>query len=122
IYTVTFSLSGFGTLKREGIELSGSFTAVVNAEMRVGAVEETLTVTSVAPIVDLQSAKKETVLTKEVIDAIPSGRTATTLGVLIPGIVNVNVGGSFIAGPQDVGGSRGGDYSQLGVHWSRGDD
>jgi hypothetical protein len=57
-YTVTFTLAGFSTLKRDGIELSGTFTATVNAELRVGALEETLTVTSEAPIVDIQSTTR----------------------------------------------------------------
>src|SRR5262245_40641547 len=45
VYTVTFTLTGFSTIRRDGIELTGSFTATVNAEMRIGAVEETITVT-----------------------------------------------------------------------------
>src|SRR4051812_48721432 len=53
-YTVTFSLTGFNTVKRDGIELTGTFTATVNAEMKIGAVEETITVTGETPIVDVQ--------------------------------------------------------------------
>src|ERR1700730_9881411 len=44
-YAVTFTLTGFSTVKREGIELTAGFTATVNAEMRVGAIQETITVT-----------------------------------------------------------------------------
>src|SRR5712664_2558401 len=62
-YTVTFTLPGFSTVKREGIELTGSFTATVNADMRVGAVEETVTVTGETPIVDIQSVKRQQTLT-----------------------------------------------------------
>src|SRR5216117_4057307 len=58
-YTVTFTLTGFSTVKREGIELTGSFTATVNADMRVGAVEETVTVTGETPIVDIQGTTRE---------------------------------------------------------------
>src|SRR6187397_1782298 len=43
-YTVTFTLPGFSTYKREGIELSGSFVATVNADLKVGALAETITV------------------------------------------------------------------------------
>src|ERR1700694_640972 len=57
-YTVTFTLTGFSTVKREELELTGSFTATVNADMRVGAVEETVTVTGETPIVDIQSTRK----------------------------------------------------------------
>src|SRR5882762_1791223 len=56
IYTVTFTLAGFSTFKREGIELGGSFVASVNAELKVGTVAETITVTGETPIVDVQSA------------------------------------------------------------------
>ena len=73
----------FNVFKREGVELTGSFTAAVDADMRVGALEETVTVTGEAPLVDVQNATKQRVMDHEVLDAVPSGRTATTLGVLI---------------------------------------
>src|SRR5437867_5118523 len=57
VYSVTFSLTGFSTVKREGIELTGSFTASVNAEMKVGTVQETITVTGETPTVDTQSVR-----------------------------------------------------------------
>src|SRR5512138_788593 len=57
-YTVTFSLAGFSTVKREGVELAGAFVASVNADMRVGAIAETLTVTGETPIVDVQSTTR----------------------------------------------------------------
>ena len=53
VYTVTFSLAGFTTIKREGIELTGSFTATVSVEMKVGAVSETIVVTGETPVVDV---------------------------------------------------------------------
>src|SRR5256885_1524211 len=56
-YSVTFSLPGFSTVKREGIELSGAFVATVNGDLKVGTLEETITVTGETPIVDVQSAK-----------------------------------------------------------------
>src|SRR5882724_1383054 len=56
IYTVTFTLQGFTTFKREALELPSSFTATVNAELRVGALEETITVSGATPVVDIQSA------------------------------------------------------------------
>src|SRR5438309_4709048 len=58
-YTVTFTLTGFSTVKREGIELSGSFTATINADMKVGAVEETITVSGETPIVDTQRGRRQ---------------------------------------------------------------
>ena len=74
IYTVTFALSGFTTLKREGIELSGSFSATVNVELKVGAVAETITVSAESPIVDVQGTSQQRVLSKDVLDTIPAGR------------------------------------------------
>src|SRR5687767_12929477 len=60
VYSLTVTLPGFNTFKRDGIELSGSFTAQVNAELRVGALEETVTVTGETPIVDVQSVRRQT--------------------------------------------------------------
>src|SRR5262245_35351120 len=64
-YTVTFTLTGFSTVKRDAIEVSGSGVITVNADLRVGALEETLTVTGQSPIVDTQSVRREVVLTNE---------------------------------------------------------
>ena len=57
-YTVTFTLSGFSIVKREGVELPSNFTATVNADLRVGALEETVTVSGASPVVDVQSTAK----------------------------------------------------------------
>src|SRR5438132_7783557 len=51
-YSATFSLPGFSTVKRDGIELTGSFVATVNGELKVGSLEETITVTGETPIGD----------------------------------------------------------------------
>ena len=59
MYAVTFSLPGFNTVKREGIALTSGFTATVDAEMRVGAVEETVTVTGASPVVDVQNVRTQ---------------------------------------------------------------
>jgi hypothetical protein len=110
-YTVTFTLTGFNTVKRDGVELTGSFTATVNAEMRVGALEETITVTGESPIVDVQSVQQQQVLSKEVIDAIPSGRTHFSVAELIPGVNTTNA--------TDVGGSNAVALVQMTAHGSR---
>src|SRR5947207_3840601 len=68
-YVVTFTLGGFIVLKREGIELTGGFTATVNGEMKIGALEETVTVTGAAPLVDTQSARKQTVVSSDLLQA-----------------------------------------------------
>src|SRR3954468_12915700 len=85
-YSVTFTLPGFNTVKRDGIELTGSFVATVTADMKVGAIEETITVTGETPIVDIQSTARQQVLNKDVIEAIPTGRSYSALGVLLPGV------------------------------------
>src|SRR6476620_2478226 len=98
VYAVTFTLSGFSTLKREGVELSGSFAATINADLKVGAVAETITVSGEAPVVDLQSAAKQRVVDQELLVAIPTGRTPQMAAFLIPGVnlSNVDVGGTNI--------------------------
>jgi carboxypeptidase family protein len=55
LYTVTFTRPGFRTFKREGIELTTGFTAIVNGEMNVGTIEETVTATGASPVVDTQN-------------------------------------------------------------------
>ena len=118
VYSVTFALPGFNTIKRDGVLLEGSFTAAVNAEMKIGAVEETITVTSEAPTVDVQSTTKERVLSHDIIDNVPGGaKTYATLGVLVP---SVALGGGSVN--QDVGGSFGGAQVNLIVHGSKVND
>ena len=74
VYTVTFSLQGFNTFKREGLELPSNFTATVNADMKVGALEESVTVSGASPVVDVQSNAKTQVLSRDVLDAVPSAQ------------------------------------------------
>jgi hypothetical protein len=86
-YSVTFTLTGFSVVKREGIELSGSFNATINADLRVGGIEETITVTGESPIVDTQSIRRQTTLDKEILTTAPTARSWAATAVLIPGIV-----------------------------------
>jgi hypothetical protein len=85
-YSVTFTLSGFSATKREGIELTGSFNASVNVDMRVGAVAETVTVTGETPVVDVQNAQRQTVLSKDILNAIPTAGSYNAVLVLVPGL------------------------------------
>ncbi|HZL96131.1 MAG TPA: hypothetical protein VFB99_20905, partial [Vicinamibacterales bacterium] len=87
VYKVTFTLPGFSTFEREGVELTGSFTATINAEMRVGNLQETVTVTGESPIVDVSSARRQTVINNEVLKAIPTVRSYNALVVVVPGVV-----------------------------------
>ena len=94
-YVVTFTLTGFSTVKREGIVLTGGFTAAVNADLQVGAVEETITVTAASPVVDTQNVRQQSVLSADVLTALPTGnKTMASLTLLIPGMTGVtDVGG-----------------------------
>src|SRR5262245_52298441 len=83
-YSVTFTLTGFSTVKRDGIELRGTFTATVNADLTVGNVAETITVSGQAPTVDVQNTNAQRALTKDVLDSIPAGRSHLTQAVLVP--------------------------------------
>src|SRR4030088_3582094 len=73
-YSVTFTLPGFSSVRREGIELSGTFVATVNGDLKVGALEETVTVTGETPIVDVQSARTQQTISRDILTAIPSSR------------------------------------------------
>jgi hypothetical protein len=86
-YAVTFTLAGFTTVKREGIELSGAFNAAINADLKVGGLQETITVTGESPIVDTQSIRRQTTLDHELLTSAPTARSWAATAVLIPGIV-----------------------------------
>jgi Carboxypeptidase regulatory-like domain len=94
-YTVTFSLPGFSTLKRDGIVLTGGFTATVNADLTVGSLEETITVTGESPLVDVQNVRQQSVLADDVLNMLPTGnRSVASLTLLVPGLTGVtDVGG-----------------------------
>ena len=74
-YSVTFTLAGFRTVRREGIELTTGFTANVNADMVVGALEETITVSGASPVVDIQNSRTQSVFSDQALDAVPIART-----------------------------------------------
>ena len=85
-YSVSFALTGFGTVKREGIELTGSFTATVNADLKVGSLAETITVSGETPIVDVQSAQRQATVSGDVIASIPSSRAYGAIFALNPAV------------------------------------
>ena len=86
VYNLTFSLPGFSTVLVEGQDLPADFTATVNVELSVGALEETVTVSGQAPLVDVQSTARAEVLDREILDAIPTGNTLQSTAQLITGI------------------------------------
>ena len=74
-YSLSFSLPGFSSVKRDGLILSGSAVLTIPIDLRVGAIEETVTVTGESPVVDVQTVRRETVLDQEVISSVPGART-----------------------------------------------
>jgi hypothetical protein len=107
VYLVTFTLTGFQTIKRADLELPANFTATINVELRVGAIEESVTVAGSSPVVDVQSTSRTTVLSRDILDAVPTGRTIQGLGQLVVG-VSLSV--------PDVGGSRAMQQTYMSVH------
>ena len=85
-YTLTFTLPGFGPVKRTDIQLAGTQVATIAVDMKVGGIQETITVTGDTPVVDVQSAKREVVLDEAVIQAIPSTRSVGGLLNITPGL------------------------------------
>ena len=114
-YMVTFTLPGFSTFKREGIELTTGFTAAANAELKVGTLEETVTVTGASPVVDVQNVRQQTVLTREVLGTVPTGKTIQAYASLI-------IAAQLPASAQDVGGNQGESPTTFAVHGGRGGD
>ncbi|MQA31130.1 MAG: TonB-dependent receptor plug domain-containing protein [Luteitalea sp.] len=95
-YTVAFALAGFNTVRREGVELTAGFTATVNADLRVGAVEETITVTGASPLVDTHNVRQQQVASMELLETLPVGsKAASNFVTLVPGLTGTaNVGGA----------------------------
>ena len=86
-YSLTFTLQGFNVVKREGVMLTGSLTASINVELRVGELQETVTVTGESPIVDVQSARRQQVIDGDVLNTIPTSRSYNNVLQLVPGVV-----------------------------------
>ena len=98
-YKVTFTLPGFNTFIRDGLVLESDFTATVHAQLKVGGLEETITVSGASPVVDVASTMQRTVLSQEQIESLPTGRSYQSLAATIPALAPAG-GGRF-----DVGGS-----------------
>ena len=109
-YTVTFTLAGFSTLRREGVELTTGFTATVNGDLTVGSVEESVTVTGEAPLVDTRSSVQQTSLQAAVLDALPTTRRMGSYATLLPAATGNSV---------DVGGLQGERGANFAVHGGR---
>jgi hypothetical protein len=111
VYSVTFTLAGFNTFRREAIELSAGFTATINADLRVGSLEETITVSGQSPIVDTQNVTQQKTIQMDVLQSLPN--TGTNFAALTPGASRNT----------DVGGSSGADTgATFAIHGGRGQD
>jgi len=113
VYDITFELGGFATVRREGVALEANFTASVNAELRVGAVEESITVTGASPLVDVQNTAKREVLSREMLDSLPTGRSFQGIGATLP---------ALSMGRFDVAGSNSMQQGVLVVYGGTGTD
>jgi len=85
-YKVTYTLAGFATIVRDGIELTGGGVTAINVELRVGALQETITVTGETPTVDVQSTRRQQVLNGEVVRALPASRGYGNYLAAVPAI------------------------------------
>src|SRR5688572_4219281 len=86
VYTVTFTLTGFSAVRRSDIEVSGTAVSRIDADMRVGALEETITVTGESPIVDVQSVRRQTTVDGDVVASLPTSRSYGSLFQLVPAV------------------------------------
>ena len=82
VYTVTMSLISFTTFRREGVELTANFTAAVNADLKIGDINETITVSGQSPVVDVQNTVARNLLSAEVLDSRWSQTSAWQLPTL----------------------------------------
>jgi hypothetical protein len=112
-YTLTFSLSGFASLTRTGVDVPSDMVVTVNADMKLGALAESVTVSGQSPQVDVLQASRTQVLNREVIDALPVSRNVMSIGVLAAGVR---------PGTPDIGGSRMTEQVALRAHGLSGND
>ena len=85
-YKVSFTLPGFATVVREGLELSGGGVMTIGAEMRVGGLEESITVTGESPVVDVQTARQQMTIDGDIVRALPASRSYGNYIAAIPAI------------------------------------
>ena len=97
-YSVTFELSGFSSRKQEEVFVQVNRTTRVDVDLSVGALQETVTVSGASPLVDVSSTTTQTNITKDLYEAIPTGRNPWVMAGLVPGVVT---------GRLDVGGTEG---------------
>src|SRR4051794_9327658 len=106
-YRLAFGLAGFTTVVRDAIELPGNTTVPINVDLKVGALEESVTVSGQSPLVDIQNAQRTEVVPRDVLDALPTTRNMQSVGAIVPGVK--------LSRP-DVGGSQGMEQTYMRTH------
>src|SRR3984893_2582333 len=106
-YKITFTLTGFSIVVRDGVELPANFVSTINADMKVGALEETITVSGQTPLVDVTQASRTQVVTRDIMDALPTTRNIQSIGNLVPGVR---------MGNPDIGGTQQTEQTRPRVH------
>jgi Carboxypeptidase regulatory-like domain len=106
-YKLTFSLTGFTTVIRDAVDLPGNTTVPINVDLKVGALEESVTVSGQSPLVDVQNAQRTEVVPRDVLDALPTTRNMQSVGSIVPGVK--------LSRP-DVGGSQGMEQTYMRTH------
>jgi hypothetical protein len=109
VYVLTFTMPGFSTLKRDGIEMRTSFTAQIDVQLTIGQVQETVTVSGSTPLVDVQQASQQRTIARAVLDAVPTSKSILGMAALVPAVVTP-------PNAQDVGGSKGERSVRISVH------
>ncbi|HZM92700.1 MAG TPA: carboxypeptidase regulatory-like domain-containing protein [Vicinamibacterales bacterium] len=110
-YAVVFTLPGFRPFRRDELELPSNFTATINANLEVGGIEETITVSGATPLVDTQNVTQRTVISRTIMDAVPTAKSVLSIAALMPAVITP-------PNAQDVGGTKGEQSVRISVHGS----
>jgi hypothetical protein len=114
-YSLTFTLAGFTTFKRDGLQLTPNFALTINADLKVGELTETITVTGESPLVDTRSVSKAQVISQETLSALPTAKSVGSMLAFVPGAVSP-------ANGVDSGGSKGEQSVRISVFGARPND
>jgi hypothetical protein len=109
VYVLTFTLPGFATLQRDGLELRTNFTATIDVSLSVSDIQETITVSGATPLIDVQTATQQRTVSRELLDTVPTAKSMLGIAALIPAVVEP-------PNAQDVGGSKGERSVRISVH------
>lgn len=87
-YTITASLPGFKTYENRNVRIAAQQFITLDVMLEVGQLQETITVTGAAPLIDTSNASGGGVISTEQLSALPSGgRSAFLFAVTLPTVV-----------------------------------